>query len=120
MDRGGRWLLVIIGMSYIGMSTQLHPPYYLADIVDGMPFFWEVVFAGAGAACFATAVWPDSWWPWVAGALVTLAAASRGVAVLMVALVDPNVSALPAMQWTLILALQIHLWPEIAPRPNRR
>lgn len=125
MDRAGRIVLLLLAAGYGLIATQLSPPYYLADLVDGAPALWEVVFAAAAVSCVATACWPRSWpgWvamPWASGGLVMLAAGSRGVALLFVAANDPAVSFAPVIGWTMILSLQGYAWPHIAPHRMRR
>lgn len=121
MGPAERALVTIIGGCYLGMSTQLAPPYYLADLIDSAPLLWEVIFATTGTACVALALRPRSrWLPYLAGAGVMLAAGSRGVALFAVAITDPAVSLVPVLGWTMVLAMQVYLWPHLAPRPPRR
>ena len=125
MDRAGKAILVLLAVGYLLIATQLAPPYFLADIVEAAPSFWEFVFSAAGLSCLACAWWPRRWYgwvamPWVAGALVSAAAGSRGVALVFVAASDPTVSFVPVLGWTMIFGLQAYAWPHIAPYRMRR
>lgn len=116
MHHVDRLVVALIGALYLAMATQLSPPYFAADILTDAPAAWEVIFTLAGGACLSLAATGQVWLRWLAGGLITFAAASRSVAVLVLALVDPNVSFLPALGWTLVLILQTVSWPVLAPR----